>query len=207
MKQQIFLVIIFLVSWQMYSQKFIQKQIDGSEISSVIISGNTLFKIHISSHKSTKIDAVLKIEGENSEQVLLKAYTTKDTLFIGSSYQPMFIPPDDKSSAHKQISIELTLIIPEYLNLNVTSDIASVFIKGNFKNVVAELLNGNFIAEEFLSNLLVNTLRGDILVETNNAFLDLHTKKGTIHQEKLDEGKNKISLNSINGNISVTKTQ
>jgi hypothetical protein len=195
------------MSWQVYSQKLVQKQLDGSEIKTIIISGNNIFKIHVSSQKTNIIDIKLEVEGENNEQIILQTLSKQDTLFIGSSYQPLFTPPDDKLNAHRQISIELTLSIPENLNLNLKSDIASVFIKGNYKNVVAELLNGSFFAQKFTSNLLVNTIKGDINVETDNVILDIHTKNGNSNQEKLNLGNKHIILNSINGNISVTKTQ
>lgn len=183
------------------------KQYDDSHLSTVSISGNTLFKISISTKKEKKIDLLLQVEGEHNEQVVLQSYSRQDTLFVESTYQPLFVNPDDKLSAHKKISIELTVFVPEQFNISITSNIASVFSKGSYNNFISELLNGNFTASNFSGDLLVNTIHGNINVETDFAQLKLQTKNGTIIQEIINSGSNQISLHSINGNIMVTKTQ
>jgi len=207
MKSYLTLLIGLLLSTSLCAQKEIQKQLDGSEISTIAISGNTMFKVFISTKKSESIRLTLQVEGENNEQVILQSYSNQDTLFVGSSYQPLFTPPDDKLSAHKKISIELTMEIPEDLNVTITSDIASVFATGKYNFFMAELLNGHFKAASISGDLIVNTLHGNITVETNRAELELHSKNGEVAHEKIDAGSKHVSLNSINGNISVIKTQ
>ncbi|WP_223032520.1 DUF4097 family beta strand repeat-containing protein [Hanstruepera marina] len=201
-------VILFLfLSGHLFAQKIIQEQIDASQITTVSISGDGMFKINISTQKTNVADVTLNIEGENFEQVILQAYRKHDTLFLGSAYQPLFTPPDDKLSAHKKISIELTMVIPEHLAVDTSSDIASVFVNGIYENLIAQLLNGHFNATAFSGNLLVNTLHGNIDVNTNAAELNLKSKNGSIKQQTINNGINKITLHTVNGNISVTKTQ
>jgi len=184
-----------------------QRIVDASKISTIDIAGNTMFKIKISAKPVQVISMGLQVEGENNEQIVLQTRQENQTLFIGSAYQPLFVKPDDKLAAHKKISIELTLEIPENLTVIITSDIASVFANGNFKFLTSELLNGHFLAHKYVGNLQVDTLHGNIEVETYSGLLDLNTKKGSIKQDKTPLGPNQISLHTINGNISVTKTQ
>ena len=207
MKYYLFVVLLVIISRQTYAQKHIAKNLDASHISNIKIDGNNLFKINITSQVTNSVDMLMKVEGEDNEQILLLSRVQNDTLYLGSSYQPLFTPPDNKSSAHKQISIELVLQIPENVNLFLKSDIASVFISGNYHNVLIELLNGHFKTKQFSGNLAVNTLLGDIDVGTNNAIVNCSTRNGTIFQEKLIAGQNQISLNSVNGDITVTKTE
>ena len=207
MKTYLTLFILITFSGQILAQKEIVKQFDASGISTLAISGNTMFKIDISTKKVKDINLGLQVEGENNEHVLLKTYSKRDTLFVQSVYQPLFVQPDDKLSAHKKISIELTIVVPEHLNITITSDIASVFAKGTYNNFIAELLNGHFTAIGFSGDLLVNTIHGNISVETQATQLKLQTKNGVIKQEDISAGENSMSLNSINGNISVTKTR
>lgn len=203
------LIVIFLSVFtsQVIAQKQIQKQINGFELTTILITGNMMSKIEVSTSKSDKINAILNVEGENNEHVLLEVYSEKKTLFISSKYQPLFTPVDDKSSAHKQISIELALVIPENLDLNINSDIAAVFLSGKFKNTLIELMNGNLKATSLSSNLVVNTINGNVSIESNNAKLELFTKNGEISQEKLDKGIKQITVNSIHGDIRIIKTQ
>lgn len=184
-----------------------QRTLDASKIATIDIAGNTMFKITVSTKPVQRIFMDLQVEGENNEQIVLQTRIINDTLFIGSAYQPLFIKPDDKLAAHKKISIVLTLEIPEYLNVMVSSDMASVFVKGTYNFLTAELLNGYFLAQNFNGNLHVDTLHGNINVETQAGKMNLHTKNGAIQKTNLPLGTNQLSLNSINGNISVRKTQ
>lgn len=207
MRLVVFYIISIFSLQQIHAQKRIEKQLDATDISTVVISGNTMFKINLNAKPADKVNLRLTVEGENNEQIVLKTYKNQDTLFVGSAYQPIFNVPDDKLSAHKKISIELDMVVPEHLNINIKSDIASVQIQGIYNTIFSELVNGNFKALNFSSDLLVNTIHGNMHIETNNAELNLHTKNGTIDHDELDSGKQQISLNSINGNIRVIKTQ
>lgn len=184
-----------------------QRILDAAEISTIDIAGNTMFKIKISTAPVQTISLDLQVEGENNEQIVLQTRQENNTLFIGSAYQPLFVKPDDKLAAHKKISIELTLEIPENLIVTINSDIASVFAIGSYKKLTAELVNGHFSAQNYIGSLQVDTLHGNIELETSSGKLDIHTKKGTITQDKISLSANQLSLKSINGNISVTKTQ
>lgn len=201
------IILFFLLSAQVFGQKGMQRILDASNVAIIDISGNTMFKIKISTKAVQTISMDLQVEGENNEQIVLQTRQDNNTLFIGSAYQPLFVKPDDKLAAHKKISIELNLEIPENLTVTISSDIASVFVIGNYKDLTAELLNGHFSAQKFSGNLQVDTLHGNIQLETRAGKLDVNSKKGTVEQTKIPLGANQLSLNSINGNISVTKTQ
>ncbi len=184
-----------------------QRILDAAEISTIDIAGNTMFKIKISTAPVQTISLDLQVEGENNEQIVLQTRQENNTLFIGSAYHPMFVKPDDKLAAHKKISIELTLEIPKNLIVIINSDIASVYATGHYDKLTAELINGHFSAQKYSGNLQVDTLHGDIQLETNAGILNAHTKKGTIETFQLPTGNNQLTLNSVNGNINITKTQ
>src|SRR5690606_3407455 len=97
------------------------------KIKTIVIEGNNMFKITVNTAEITEILIALKIEGEHSEQIILLTEQIEDSLKIASTYQPLFNKPDDKLSAHKKISIELTVSIPEGFDVTIKSDIASVF--------------------------------------------------------------------------------
>ncbi|MGY0391428.1 hypothetical protein ACW5R3_02560 [Bizionia sp. KMM 8389] len=190
-----------------WAQKSMERIIDASTIKTIDVDGDTMFRIKILTKDQKTVSMRLEVEGENNEQVVFESYNRNDTLFIGSAYQPLFVKPDDKLAAHKKISIELTLEIPQDLNVNIQSDIATVYAVGSYKYVVAELLNGHFIAENFNGNLQVDTLQGNIIIGVRAAEMELHSKRGLVKQADIPLGANQIQLNSIYGNITVRKTQ
>ncbi|PWI31058.1 hypothetical protein DI383_04065 [Flavobacteriaceae bacterium LYZ1037] len=161
----------------------------------------------IKTAKTKDISIESFVEGENSEHVVLVTHLQNNQLQVSSVYQPLFVADDDKRSVHKLISIELTILIPEHLNIIITSNIASVFITGSYNQVTTELINGSFQSKNFQGNLLVNTIHGDIHVATNLVTVQASSKHGDVKQEVLTQGSREILLNSINGNITVTKTE
>lgn len=202
------LFILFLVfGLQAQAQKISTKAFSSKGITTLIIDGNSVFKITVETAKAKTISIHSTVEGENNEHVVLLTEIESNKLYVSSTFHPLFVGNNDKLSAHKLISIELKIVIPEGLKLLISSDIAQVFLSGNYKYVDAELLNGSFNAEHFYGNLLVNTIHGDIQIQTNKAKVNVATKHGTINKDVITLGKNEISLNSINGDITVIKTE
>ena len=206
MKQVFYVIVFFLVS-QVQAQKATNKSFSSKGISALVIDGNMVFKMHIETAKTQTISIQSLAEGEYSEEVVLITQIKNNMLYISSKFQPLFVGDNDKLSAHKVISVEHKLVIPEQLNLSISSSLASVFLYGNYNQVTTELINGSFLAKNFQGNLLVNTIHGDIKVETNQATAEVSSKHGKVDQAVLGNGNNQIILNSINGNITVTKSE
>lgn len=200
-------ILIFFFGFQIQAQKTTNKSFSSKGISTLVIDGSSVFKMTIEATKTKSISIQSIVEGEHNEQVVLLTEIKNKQLHISSVYQPLFVDNNDKLSAHKLISVEFKIRIPEHLKVFISSNIASVFMSGIFNQVTTELTNGSFNADNFQGNLLVNTIHGDIHLETNQATVEVSSKHGIINQNPLEEGKQQISLNSINGNITVTKTE
>ena len=205
--KHIFLLLIFFFVFQTQAQKITNKFISSEGIRTLIIEGNTVFKISIETTQDKNISIQSYVEGENNEQVILLTDIKNNQLIVSSAYQPLFVAEDDKLSANKLISIEFKIRIPELLNVFITSNIASVFMSGNYNQVTSELLNGSFNTKDFNGNLLVNTIHGDIVIETKFGEVKASSKHGIVEQEALTPGNQQIQLNSINGDVRVTKTE
>lgn len=206
MRHVLYILILFF-GFQIQAQKTTNKSFSSKGISALVIDGSSVFKMTIEATKTKNISIQSIVEGEHNEQVVLLTEIKNKQLYISSVYQPLFVDNNDKLSAHKLISVEFKIRIPEHLKVFVSSNIASVFMSGIFNQVTTELTNGSFNADNFQGNLLVNTIHGDIHLETNQATVEVSSKHGIINQNPLEEGKQQISLNSINGNITVTKTE
>ena len=202
-----FYIAIFFFVFQLQAQKVIEKEIDLQNISSVVINGNQIFKIRINTNTTKTISVQAKFEGEYNEDIVLLAEKVDSKLSISTKFQPLFVSHNDKLSAHKVISIELSISLPEYLNIWIQSDLASVIVLGQYSNLRIELVNGNCKVDSFFGNAIINTIHGAINVSSDDAKVVAHTKNGILKQDKLKSGKKTLNLNSINGNITVTKTE
>ena len=121
--------------------------------------------------------------------------------------QPVFKDANDKLSAHKVISIEVILEIPENLNVFLKSKNANVIVKGLYSKVALNSDSGNCSFNSFHGNARIDTREGNIAMQTNHANIIATSKKGYIKNEEIDSGTNQIVIKTINGNVTVTKSQ
>lgn len=205
--KHLFFIILVLICFQLEAQKIVEKSINAESIACVVVEGDGMFKIKIKTANTSSISIKTKIEGENSQHMVVSSEIKNDSLIIKSAYQPMFIGQNDKLSAHKVMSIELELSIPKHLSLYVKSDNASASINGTYNNITVELSQGNCMVNNFLGNATINTINGKIDLESNYATVSTYSKTGSITKRPLLLGENQISLHTINGDISVTKTK
>ena len=199
--------VILLFSIEMNAQKVVEKTIDAKNITTVSIEGDNMFNIKITSKPVETITLKAKSEGEYSEDIVVLSTIKQDSLVISSAFQPLYVNYNDKLSAHKIVSIELELTVPEHLNIYGKSNIAAAEVSGIYNTLILELSQGSCALNTFTGNAIINTIEGQITLNTNYAKVEAYTKTGTIIREEITEGKNEIKLNSVNGNISITNTK
>ncbi|AUC83138.1 hypothetical protein [Lacinutrix sp. Bg11-31] len=199
---------LFLISvFFLHAQKIENKIIESSSIQSITIEGNAIFKIDINTSATKNIKVTSKIEGEYAKSSKVLTQIINDVLLITSDYPELTNKTDDKLNAHKVHSIEISLDIPQHLNLYIKSEIASAKISGTYNYLLLELNQGNAEILNFTGNATINTHNGNITLETNNAVIEAKTKTGILKSEKITESQNQIKITSINGNINIYKTK
>lgn len=196
-----------IISLPVLGQKRIDKVISDAGISTVNINGTNCFRINVTAQSSHNMDIKTSIAGEHNEEMMIVSERKNDTLFVSARFHPLFQADNDKLSAHKVMSIEMDLHVPEHLNLYITSDIAQVHAQGVFNNAIIELRDGSCMLSSFSGNAKINTLNGDIKVETNFAKINANTKHGQVNMEPLTSGENELFLKSIHGDISIFKIE
>ena len=200
-------VVFFLITQVFFAQIGTEKTWEANEIKTVAIAGQNVFKIKVSNARSNTVSLKVKIEGEYAKHLVIIDKFSNETLFISASFQPLFKDDNDKLSAHKVLSVEYELTVPKRMALDIKSDIASVKVIGEYHSVFIELNQGNCNLQEFLGNATVNTIDGNIAIQTNNAKVEAFTKTGTIQNKQFKYGKYNISCHTINGDINVTKIE
>jgi len=206
--KKITFILFFLFLGNVFSQKVIKREFNTSGISIIEITSDVIYHITIRSEKTNSIKIKAQIEGENYENVVLSILKKHNSLQINTPFTPFFEVKNDKLAAHKLISIELELIVPDTLEIKIKSAIASLTTSGSFKEISANLEGGNCQLNNFKGNATLKTKQGFITVYANKEVVGRAvSKKGTVVNElstkRSNNSKYRIEAQSFKGNISV----
>jgi len=200
-------LLFFCFSVVLFAQKKVDKTWFAKDLKSVVIAANNVFKIKVSNSISNSITLKVNIEGEYAEQLAITDSIKNKTLFLSSAFQPLFKTDNDKLSVHKVLSVEFEIGLPNYISLDIKSNIASVDLTGNYPSVFIETQQGNCSLKHFLGNATINTIDGNIDITTNNATIEAFTKTGQANIHQFKYGQYQIYCQSINGAITVKKIE
>jgi hypothetical protein len=201
------LVLLFMIS-EGFAQKILEKSWDAKEIEGLEIISDEVFKINLFSEETDQIQLITRIEGENYEQVVVQVSEAHQTIRLTTGYTPYFEATNDKLAAHKVISIEMDLYVPEHLEVFIQGAIVSVETLGVFKKLRLELDTGNCELHGFEGDALLNTKSGNITVYgKSDVFATGATKGGTLRNELSSPEKFRVRAQSVNGDITLLKSQ
>jgi hypothetical protein len=190
------------------SQKLVEKQLDATRFESLIISSEIINRLIITSKATNEISIVNKVVGENYENVLVTTSEENKTLKIGTSYSPYFIAENDKLAAHKVMSVDIELTIPNFLYVEVYTPIASISVTGNYSNFHAYLENGDCQLNDFLGNASIKTKHGNIKVHAmENVSGRAFSTNGSVVNYLPGQAKYTIIAESRDGDISLLQTK
>jgi len=202
--------ILLLLIAEAQAQKIIEKSWDASKFEAVEIISDDIFKIIITSKETATISLSTKIEGENYEQVLVDISEEKQprTLTLSTGFTPFFEGANDKLAAHKVISIEMELIVPQNYSVLVRSALASARLEGSFREVRLDLEFGNCVLTSFYGDADINTTHGSIIVYAREGVTaQANTMRGMVKNELNLKGALQIRAQSVNGDITILPSQ
>ena len=203
--KKILLFIAILIVGNGFAQKETREIIDAAAIQSIRIDTDEVYLIKMISGNTSQISIKTHSEGEYFQDIVLKTDLQKNVLTITTQYPERLTGGYDKLSAHKVFSLEIELEIPEGLEVEINSNIASVEAKGAFESVYADLKQGYCNLLNFSGNAVINTYTGHILVETSSGLIEAESRNGTVEIPDFLPGRNPLRLTSIDGNIKVRK--
>lgn len=193
------------ISLSAEAQNVLEKTLKANDTECIVINGNQIFRISVSSEKTDFITMTSTLDGEYQNEFQITAVQNDKNLTLSLAHLSLNPIADDKRNAHKVIAATLHLKIPEGLNLTIKSDVGSVDINGNFKVLSAELLSGHFEFIGQAETAAVNTIDGDIKVVTLNASVFANSNHGQVKLDEFTESNSNWKLKSINGNIRVVQ--
>ncbi len=198
-----------------FPQKQLERSWDAAAIHTVAIESDDLYTIKISSEERTNIQLSVSVEGETYQHLLLKTSEVPDRvpngkrlLQIETGFTPFFQRADDKLAAHKVLAVEMVLVVPEGISVQIESKSASVHASGKYGAITARLETGRCVFSKFSGNASLQTKQGDIEIAAHSATAgSVSSIYGKVKNHLPDSGRYTISAESVWGNISLTQTE
>ncbi len=195
------------ISISIEAQNISEKKLLADGIETISIDGNQIFKISVSTTKTDYITIKSTLDGEYQNQFQIVTEEVNNKLKMKLERMAFTIIADDKRNAHKVIAATLYLVIPEYLSLQISSDIGSADLSGNFDSLSIELLQGHCEVIGKIRNATINTIEGDIKVVTQSASIDANSNNGNVTLDEFSISSSLWKLRTINGDITVAKQE
>src|SRR5690606_17153034 len=125
-----------------------------------------------------------------------------------TGFSPFVFLEDDKLAAHKVLAVEIVLIVPNTISVEVKSKLASIFANGNFKALAVSIENSNCELRNFSGNAHLKTKDGNINVVAESGVSGIAISiNGTVENMLPKRGKFTVQAESVNGNIRLLQTK
>lgn len=207
MMKNLLVFLFFLIVASVYAQKETMQVLDAGRLKAVSINSEEIYKVTISTAPVKSITIKSRSDGEYFNEISLDSEVRNNTLYLKSRFREILKSGFDKLSAHKVFAMELVLEIPEDISVEIISNLASVFMEGDYDEVLVQLKSGSAYLKKFDGDAIINTYDGNIHVQAENAQYEVETRHGKIDLPASAYGTNFLKLTSINGNIKVQETK
>ena len=207
MKNAFFFLGLLLCLQTSRAQKVIKKTIFNQQISHIQVDVKDCFKLDISTSDSDELFVEAQIDGEYESDLLLQVSEEGSTLKISAGFQPNFVNPNDKLSAHKVISIALKVVLPKQKNVHVFGTNCNVTASGSYDFLKVSLNDGRCDLNKGLNNVEVITQSGPISVNYEDANINAHSKYGRVVGITSQKGNNRYELSTVTGDILLKRVE
>ncbi len=201
------LLFAFLSSMIVWGQKDIHKSLLSPEIKNIHIDITDCYRVRINTQKTNELVVDAAIEGEYSPNQLVDLSYKGNTLYISPSFRKDFILPNDKLSAHKVLSVELILSVPQDKLVSIYGTSSALEVSGVYKELSVALNDGDCHLEALEGTIRVKTQKGNIALFQNKGAVEAKSTYGSISKNEIPSGETQIYLESTTGNISLHKTK
>lgn len=203
-----FLFLAFLFGLQFsHGQKLIKKSIVNQEISHIQVDVKDCFELDLSTSDGDELMVEAQIDGEYKRDLLLQVLEEGSTIKISAGFQPNFVNPNDKLSAHKVISIALSIKLPKQKNVHVFGTNCNVIATGNYDFLKVSLNDGRCDLKNVSETVQVSTQSGPISTTYTDAAISANSKYGSVIGQVTKNGSSHYSLNTVTGDILLKRVE
>jgi hypothetical protein len=202
-----FFTAFLLFSQGALGQKVIKKSIIHPGISFISIDANNCYSVSLITRKGEEMSVTAQMDGEYNPDLLINIKEEGSALLISAGFQPNFVIPNDKLSAHKVVSIALQLTLPELKSVSLFGTSANVSVFGDYRDLRISLNDGQCLLTGVSEYVEVITQSGDIEVKDSAADIEASSKFGKVLKNGMPPGSHQYILTTITGNITLNKTE
>jgi len=204
--KRIFLLLILAANF-LSAQKVVKKTIINPDITSVQIDARNCFLIKMQASRAEELLVEAIIDGEYKNDLILNLKEEGSSIFLSAGFSPNFKNPNDKLSAHKVISIELLISLPDGQNVQVDGTSCNVIATGEYEHLKITLNDGNCTLNEVSEMVTVKTQSGEINVHSSKAKINAVSKFGKVRKNDIPHGNNIFTLTTITGDINLVRNE
>lgn len=207
MKRLISCFVIMLTACAAVAQKRFEKTMDLYGVNVVEIDGSAIFKIDIETNKGKTLKIISKIDGEYHRELNITSKFVDNTIKIGAEFMPVFNVPNDKLSAHKVISIQLIISMPENMTVKILGNETVLNISGNYKKLVTRTESGSNHFQDITGEVDASSHKGSIFFKLESGNIIATSEYGKVVLPSIPGSEQVIRLKSVTGDIYVTKNE
>lgn len=202
------LILLILSLHTAYGQRTILKEVDASQMEELVVLPNEVSLLNITTNTQNKVIVTAIIAGEFASDIVIELDNNSPEWQLTTGYRPGYEPKDDKLSAHKVMSIELEISMPQQKDLFIGSVEASVSLTGTYNMAELLLVDGSINLESYYGAGVLKTMFGNI----NGSLLagvqvNATAPKGTVVNQFTAIGLVELELMANRGDITLTKAK
>ena len=205
--KKFFCLLLFLPTTLLTAQKVVKKSFIDPSTSFIRVNAANCFKVEIETGTTNEMLIEATIDGEYSKELLLTVNKDGATTAVSADFQPNFVRPNDKLSAHKVISIALKIRVPAQKDVYLHGTSCDVFASGNYRFLRVTLNDGKCTLKNISESANVMTQSGDIMVSSSGASILASSKYGHVDSLSIPNGNTSLVLRTTTGNIHLKKTE
>ncbi len=191
----------------LHGQKLVKKAFLDPRTETIQIDAEYCYRIDLKTSKSEEIQVVASMEGEYADDLLISIEESGATAMVSADFQPLFVNPNDKLSAHKVVSIALEIQVPEYKSVQIFGTNSNVYAQGAYQKLSITLADGMCALENVTESVEVTTQKGDITLLAPSGAIDAESNYGQVESNVIPYGNNQFILRTVQGDIYLKKTK
>ena len=199
--------VFLIIAAQGFAQKKVHKVLLGESVTLIQVNAENCYEVILETVGGKAVEVDAQMDGEYSEDLQMNVSEEGNTLVLGAGFQPSFINPNDKLSAHKVVSIALKIKVPAYKNVEVYGKSSRIVAYGDYSRLDVTLSDGTCELHKVSEEVKVRTQSGNIIVYADSANIMAETKYGSYPKNPIPNGHDQYHLNSVTGNIVLNKTE
>lgn len=188
-------------------QNTISKTIANPNIIQIQVDAKDCYQLTVSNSGTNELKVIAKLDGEYKDDLVVSLEETGKTIAISTGFQPGFVAPNDKLSAHKEVSIGMEIQVPIYGNLQIFGTSVNMQISGKYGNLMVVAADGRCQLNTVEGAVDVRTQDGDIWLLNASGTVDTETTYGKVTGETIPAGNSSFKLVSKEGNIYLNQTK